>query len=182
MKRLLAFPILIAAVLAGTAACGSPSDPGIASANGATSSASASPTQQNERAQLTHFAQCMRQHGQNIADPDAQGNFSLTPPAGGDAAAWNTAMRACEHYLPAQQAGGGVTPEQLAADRAFAVCMRQHGIPLSDPDPATGKSKFEGRLANASKTQIENDPQVKAAQNACKDKLKVPDSNSGNHK
>ena len=170
------------AALAGTTACGGPSDPGVATANGATASASASPTPQNERVQLEHFAQCMRQHGQNVPDPDAQGNFSLAPPAGGDAAAWNTAMQACEHYLPQQQAGGGVSPEQLAADRAYAVCMRQHGIDLSDPDPTTGKSKFEGRLAHANKTQIANDPQVKAAQNACNDKLNVPDNGSGNHK
>lgn len=181
MRKPLPILILITAVLAGAAACGGPSDPGIASANGATTPASASPAPQDERAQLTHFAQCMRQHGQNVPDPDTQGNFSLTPPAGGDAAAWNTAMRACEHYLPAQQAGGGVTPEQLAADRAYAICMRQHGIPLSDPDPATGKSKFDGRLAHASKTQIANDPQVKAAQDACKDKLTVP-GDSGKHK
>ena len=108
----------MAAALTGTTACGGPSDPGVATANGATTSASASSAPQNEQVQMEHFAQCMCQHGQNVPDPD----------------------------------------------------------------PATGKSKFEGRLAHASKTQIANDPQVTAAQNACKDKLNVPANGSGNHK
>ena len=113
----------------------------------------------------------MRGRGQNVPDPDAQGNLNLSPPAGGDAAAWNTAMQACQHYLPSQNGGGSLDQQQLAAFRAFAVCMRAHGIDVSDPDPANGKISFEGRLAHASRAQIQNDPQYKAANDACKDKL-----------
>jgi hypothetical protein len=181
MRRILPVPLLLA-VLAGATACSAPSRPGVAAANGAAASASASPASRDDRAQLRHFAQCMRQHGQNVPDPDAQGNMTVAPPPGGDAAAWNTAMQACEHFMPQQEAGGGISPQQLAADRAFAVCLRQHGIDLSDPDPSTGKSEFEGRLAHASRAQIANDPQVKAAQNACRDKLSGPGADSGGGK
>jgi hypothetical protein len=170
MRPTLATPILLA-VLAGAAACSSTADPGIASVNGGDTPSSSSAVAPNAVAAFQRFAQCMRQHDQNVPDPDAQGNLNMSPPPGGDATAWNAAMRACQHYLPSQNGGGGIDQQELAAFRAFAVCLRAHGIDVSDPDPANGKIKFEGRLTYASRAQIQNDPQYRAANDACKDKL-----------
>lgn len=112
----------------------------------------------------------MRAHGQNVPDPDPQGNVTIGPPPGGDSAAWEKAMRACQRYLPSQ-VRGHMDAQQLGRLRAYAACMRAHGIEMTDPDPRTGKSQIEGRLKHASKAQIRNDPQFKAADAACEGKL-----------
>jgi hypothetical protein len=132
-----------------------------------------STTEQTENPNaLTHFAQCMREHGQNVPDPDPNSDsFSVTPPTGGPNAAWDAAMQACRQYLP----GGGM-PEppnaaELEAQRQYAQCMREQGIEMSDPDPNTGRSQIGGRLANATRDELRNDPGYKAAAEACKDKL-----------
>jgi predicted small lipoprotein YifL len=122
--------------------------------------------------QLPQFAACMRQHGQNVPDPDPNSDaYSVQPPSGPPNPAWQTALRACQRYLP----DGGVpqppTSAELEALRPYAQCMRDHGIDTTDPDPNTGKSKIGGRLAHATREQINNDPRFKAAQEACKDKL-----------
>lgn len=182
MRRIIVTPILLAGLAGATACGGDPSGPGVASANSGTASPSPPSSAQNPAVSFQHFAACMRQHGQNVPDPDAQGNMTLAPPAGGDAAAWNTAMQGCQHYLPSSIANGTIDQENLAALRAFAVCMRQHGIEASDPDPTNGRVKLGGRLANASRAQIENDPQYQAANDACKDKLVVNGKSDGKNK
>ena len=64
-----------------------------------------------------------------------------------------------------------VTAHEAAQLRTFAVCMRTHGIQMSDPDP-TGNMRLGGRLANATtRAQLNADPGFKAAYQACKDKL-----------
>lgn len=120
----------------------------------------------------------MREHGQNVPDPDPQGNMNLAEPPSSDVG-WHTAMRACQHYLPSNVLNGTVSQQDLAALRAFVICMRQHGIEVSDPDPTSGQVKIGGRLANASRAQINSDPQYNAANNACKDKLAVTGKSGG---
>lgn len=80
-------------------------------------------------------------------------------------------MRACQQFLPNGGAPDAVDPQELEGLRAYAACMREHGVEMTDPDPITGKSQFGGRFANAGKDQIFNDQTYKAADAACKDKL-----------
>lgn len=125
----------------------------------------------------------MRERGQNVPDADPNsGNVALTPPAAGNRSAWDAAMRACQQLLPGGGAPAVGDPGQLEGLRLYAVCMREHGIEITDPDPSTGKSQYGGRLANASKDQILNDPTYKAADTACKDKLTSGDSPKGGGK
>ncbi|GAA3214680.1 hypothetical protein GCM10010532_041280 [Dactylosporangium siamense] len=152
---MLAVLVLVAAFMA---ACG---DDGGAPKGGSSQGAASSYQQ---------FAACMREHGQDVPDQDPDsGNVVITPPAANGA--WDTAMSACRHFLPDGGEAGAVTPQQLEGLRAYAVCMREHGVELTDPDPTTGKSQFGGRLANATRDQIVNDPTYKAADAACKDRL-----------
>jgi hypothetical protein len=58
-------------------------------------------------------------------------------------------------------------PQELAQLRAFAVCMRAHGIDMSDPDPTTGNMTTDA----ATRDQQQNDPTFQAAWAACRDKL-----------
>ena len=177
MRRIIVISVLLAGLAGATACGGDPSGPGIASASSGTASPSPSSSAQNPAVSFQHFAACMRQHGQNVADPDAQGNMTLGPPPGGDTAAWNLAMQACQHYLPSSNSTGNIDQQNLAALRAFAVCLRAHGIEAADPDPGNGKIGLGGRLTNASRAQIENDPQYHAANDACKDKLAAKGKN-----
>jgi hypothetical protein len=160
MKRILWLPILICALTAAVACTG---DPGRKPPAGAAT---------EDPSQLTHFTTCMREHGQHVPDPDPNSDsYTLAPPSGGPNAAWEAALQACRQYLPN---GGDVpTPSatELEALRRYARCMREHGIETTDPDPDTGKSQVKGRLAGATRDQVNNDPGYKAAQQACKDKL-----------
>jgi hypothetical protein len=164
MRRFLVPRVLLVAFVAAayTAACGG---------NPPSTGGGAAPTS-NGATSFQDFAKCMREHGQNVPDPDPNsGNVALTPPPGGASAAWNTAMQACQHFLPNNGQPAVSNPQELEALRSYAVCMRGHGIELTDPDPSTGRSKIQGRLANATRDQVINDPTYQAADGACKDKL-----------
>lgn len=114
----------------------------------------------------------MRGHGQNVPDPDPNsGAIALAPPVGSDQTAWNAAMQACQQYLPGGGAPAAPDSQQLEGLRQYALCMRQHGIDMTDPDPSTGKSQLQGRLAHADRAQIQNDPTYNSADAACQDKL-----------
>ncbi|MEN3304400.1 MAG: hypothetical protein V7603_602 [Micromonosporaceae bacterium] len=125
------------------------------------------------------FARCMREHGQNVPDPDPNsGNLTLTQPPGAPAG-WTAARQACQHFLPNNGAPAVPDPGELEALRRYAVCMRGHGIEMTDPDPGTGRSQFQGRLARANRDQIANDPAYRAAEVACRDRLPGADSPKG---
>ncbi|GAA3654777.1 hypothetical protein GCM10022224_017230 [Nonomuraea antimicrobica] len=163
MGRILVVPSLLVALVA-AAACTEASGGGSSASGGGSPSAAGS---------FQRFAACMREHGQNVPDPDPNsGDVALTPPAGADRRAWETAMRACQQFLPNGGAPDDVDPQELEGLRAYAACMREHGVEVTDPDPVTGKSQFGGRFAGAGKDQILNDPIYKAADAACKDKLR----------
>jgi hypothetical protein len=83
---------------------------------------------------------------------------------------------ACQSQLPASDpnshpANDPPTAQGLEQERAFAVCMRAHGIQMSDPDPHTGDTPIGGRLAHVTRAQLNNDPGFNAAYQACKSKL-----------
>jgi hypothetical protein len=163
-------PVLLVALGTASACTGAPG-------GGSPAKGGASPSSAQS---FRHFAACMREHGQNVPDPDPNsGNVALTPPAGANRGAWDTAMRACRQFLPGGGEPGVGNPQELEGLRAYAACMREHGVEMTDPDPNTGKSQFAGRFANAGKDQILNDPTYKAADAACADKLSSDGKGSG---
>jgi hypothetical protein len=169
---MLVVPVLLMAFAA--AACNGNSDRGSSPTGGASSSAVGSYQQ---------FAACMREHGQDVPDADANsGNVAITPPAAANRSAWDAAMSACRQFLPGGGDAAAVSPQELEGLRAYAVCMREHGVELTDPDPGTGKSQFGGRFANVGKDQILNDPTYKAAETACKDKRETGGAPKGGGK
>lgn len=168
------------AILAATAiaACGS------SSANSATSSGSSGSSGSGGSsgsagsgrgltyAQAQHdavrFARCMRAHGVDVPDPtsprafkQAVGDLSGTP-------AFNGAAAACRHLLP----GGGGAPDQsqapsraqLAAELAFARCIRSHGFP-GFPDP-TSSAGITHELLTSAGIDV-HQPAVVRAADAC---------------
>jgi hypothetical protein len=169
---MLVVPALLIAFAAG--ACNVNSAEGSSPTGGASASAAGS---------YQHFAACMREHGQDVPDADVNsGTVAITPPAAANRSAWDAAMSACRQFLPGGGDAAAVSPQELEGLRAYAVCMREHGVELTDPDPNTGKSQFAGRFANVGKDQILNDPTYKAADAACQDKLASGDSPKGGGK
>jgi hypothetical protein len=162
--RMLAL-VAIAPVVFGVAACGPKAGgDGIASAGGGTAkaSASASPTQSLSPADAAlKFAQCMRQNGVQMADPDTSGGgvgikVQSNP---SDRTKMEAAMKKCQQFT---QAGGklGNADDPKVRDQMlkFAQCMRQHGVQMADPKPGEGIT-LSGKPGSEAKMQ--------AAQKAC---------------
>jgi len=165
MLRIPAALILLGAAAVTSAACTTSSDTGIPVASG-----SASPSASAGSGDVA-FANCVRQHGVNIPDPNP--DIPWPPSQVEHSPGWEAAAAACGHLLPPSEAGIAPqlpTAQQLEQLRAFAVCMRAHGIDMSDPTP-TGDTPIHGRLEHVTRAQVNNDPGFKAAQAACKDKL-----------
>jgi hypothetical protein len=97
------------------------------------------------------FAQCMREHGVDMADPtvNADGGvmIAIGAPAAGDGGAtadspdpkeFEAANKACEHFM--KDAQGQFDPPSEEDQKkmqeqalAFSKCMREHGIDMPDP-------------------------------------------------
>src|SRR5215475_12591493 len=163
MRRIFATPLLICGLVL-AAACSRAPGPDIPAASGSPSASASAGS-----GDLTAFVNCVRQHGVTVPDPNPDFAWQQAKNSPG----WEAAWEACRHLLPPPPAGAASQPpstQQLEQLRTFAVCMRAHGIDMSDPTPA-GNLTIGGRLAHATRTQLANDPGVRAAMAACKDKL-----------
>jgi hypothetical protein len=111
-----------------------------------------------------NVAQCARDHGFNIPDPqvDDQGNASFPSDVGKPP---EDVQQACEQYLaqvPNQKRNNGPTAEDIRLSRQLAACMRQNGEP-NWPDP-----NADGTFPMTPEIQAEGkSPTVRAAMQAC---------------
>jgi hypothetical protein len=161
----LALPLL---VLAG---CAGGTTPQVASAAGtgapvapAASEGPAPAEDLQERA--LQFAQCMRDHGVDMPDPQFDGDrVGITiGGAPGDQAKIEEAQQACEQYAPGIGGGGGeLDPETAEQMRAYAQCMRDNGVP-EFPDPGSGG--LQVRVGGPDGLDPEA---MEAAEEACRD-------------
>ena len=147
MSRL---PVAAAAVAVATAAA-------VVGSNSLSSASSGGRQSQTEtqqwRPDAVRFAQCMRSHGvPSFPTPTSPREFKLSMiSSSGRSPDFQSAATACQHVLP----GGGApsqTPAQrygqLVAGRAFARCLRRHGLP-SFPDPTSSGQLTHEMLAHA---------------------------------
>jgi hypothetical protein len=165
MRRIL----ITALTLLALAGCSSSNDANddIATVNG-----SAQPTASPSKDDPVALAHCMQQHNVPVSDPPTDGEWRLDKPSTVSRETFEAALQACRALLPEGMIGGPPDPADLEKLRTFAVCMREHGIEMSDPE-ADGNMKIRGRLEHVTRAQLEADPQFKAAFDACKDKLPV---------
>jgi hypothetical protein len=156
--------LIAAAGLALLAACGGPPAP--AGAGGTTQTPSA-----------VGYSHCMRAHGvPGFPDPASNGAIPKTSAQtlGVSDSRFQAAQSACQHLLPAatssqQQAQQcmqadlcpqALVQQMLTADRAFARCMRSHGVPTW-PDPtvdAEGRPVFDLSPAGITHSQTHSAP------------------------
>jgi hypothetical protein len=88
------------------------------------------------------YAQCMREHGIDMPDPEVSDEGGVNMQLGGDPenmAGLEDAEKACRPALDAAMQADGRRPdpaqEAEMKDRAlrFSQCMREHGVDMPDP-------------------------------------------------
>ncbi|TAK68526.1 MAG: hypothetical protein EPO13_10475 [Actinomycetota bacterium] len=137
-------------------------------ATGPSSTTSASPgTTGNLTAaeQGLKFAQCMREHGIDMADPEvgSDGRLKITL-NGKPGQNLDAAQAACKDLLPTQPDGGGPGPAQDENMLKMAQCMRENGV-AAFPDPQSGGGILD--------ETVMKDPDFEAARDKC-EKLYLP--------
>ncbi|TAK69566.1 MAG: hypothetical protein EPO13_06755 [Actinomycetota bacterium] len=108
------------------------------------------------------YAQCMRDHDVEMADPDpATGLPKFGDGVNPSSPAVQQAMKACQDLLPSgarKQAGDQKKDSYLA----FSQCMRDNGLPdFPDPQPGSDKGVFGDTGVDR------NDPAFHKAAQAC---------------
>ncbi|GAA4225704.1 hypothetical protein FHR32_002274 [Streptosporangium album] len=155
---LLAVPLLLAG-------CGAASTTsGVASAGDGTAkhtaSASVSASVDRGQAQLK-FAQCMRENGVDMADPNGSGQIRVQAQKG-EEAKMEKAMKECQHFMEDAVGDKGAANDPKRRDEMvkYVQCLRENGIAIDDPDP-------NGRLRL--KMSDGSEQKMKAAEEACKE-------------
>ncbi|WP_214403544.1 hypothetical protein [Pseudonocardia lacus] len=164
----LLLPLLVLVGCAGAAPEGVASAGGPAAAEAPADGGPEPAADRDERGR--QFAQCMRDHGVDMADPvDGRITMNGRP---GDEAKLDEAQEACEQYAP----GGGERPDAATTEqlRAFAQCMRDNGVPgFPDPQP-------DGGLMITKGSGVDLDSEAfKAAEAACDDLRPDPPGGAG---
>ena len=104
------------------------------------------------------FTECLRSEGLEVDDPsvDSEGNLvAPTPHAVAaktlDMAAVHSAFDVCKDYLDGVAFGMSSEDQTEREDEllAFAVCMRENGYDMPDPDFSTGGHTGEGPFGDA---------------------------------
>jgi hypothetical protein len=142
----------------------SPAVPSVSTSPGAGHSSGSGPD-------LTSFVACLHRHGVDVAVPGVGTDVDQwTRQQADQRPGWDAAARACEDQLPASGSGNDMDPQSLEQLRGYAVCMRRHGIEVSDPS-RDGDVRVLGRLKDASRTELANDRSYQAASAACERQL-----------
>jgi hypothetical protein len=125
--------------------------------------ASASPTISLDEMQVK-FAQCLRDNGLDVPDPEPGKGMMLRFGPGTDQGAVEKAMEACREYNPQANGAAPANPQQEENGRKYAQCMRENGVEaFPDPEPGQRGLRITG--------EVGNDPDFQAAQEKCQDIL-----------
>ncbi|PSK95400.1 hypothetical protein CLV63_11560 [Murinocardiopsis flavida] len=149
MKRDLMRSLLVAAPLVlGLALTGCGSESGGASGDAAGMSA-------HEKG--VKFAECMRENGVDMEDPEPGKGVMVKGKKGGEEG-MDKAMEACEEYAPTGERGKK-DPEMAKKQQEFAECMRENDVDFPDPEPGQMGIRMDKKTAE--------DPDFDAAMKEC---------------
>ncbi|TDU90766.1 hypothetical protein EV138_4361 [Kribbella voronezhensis] len=166
MKRQHTLGALAAIVLAMTlTGCGSGAeDKQVASGNGsqAATGPSSAPASLSQDEKGVKFAQCLRENGIDVKDPEpGKGiQLKLDPSSGIRKEDVDKAMEACKQYDPQADGSNNANPQAEENGRKFAECMRKNGVEKF-PDPKPGQRGIVIDKATA------DDPDLQKAQETC---------------
>lgn len=117
------------------------------------------------------FAECMRENGVDMPDPEPgqNGGFQLFGGGTGDVdqATLERALEACRDLAPQLEGGAEIDPEMEEQMLALAECMREHGIDM--PDPTT-----DGGLSLQLPDGVDRE-EVDAALEECRETVDLPE-------
>lgn len=108
------------------------------------------------------MAQCMRDQGMDVADPEEGGGVQIQGRGKKmSKKKVDDAMAACRKFAP-QGLDKGADPKAMDNMREYAKCMRENGVE-EFPDPQGGGMRLDAKVAE--------DPDVPAADKKCKPKM-----------
>jgi hypothetical protein len=155
---LAAIPLALTLALAGCG--GGDSGANVASVNTAKPSAAASAAASGDpQAKALKFAQCMREHGIQMDDPEPGKGVMFKMDKNGSQEKMQQAQEACKEFQPTGMGPGGKPdPKQAEQMRKYSQCMRDNGVEAF-PDPDGGMLRMTGDAGE--------DPDFKAANEKC---------------
>ncbi|WP_043630189.1 hypothetical protein [Nonomuraea candida] len=158
-SALVTAPLALTLLLTG---CGGDGGGGsdVASVSGGTggqTAAGAKPST-NPQEQGLKFAQCMRENGVDVPDPDSSGRFMMKFDKNTPQEKVQAAQEACKQYAPSGQRKNGGDPKMAENLRKLAQCMRDNGVEAY-PDPEGGMMRITG--------EVGDDPDFESAQQKC---------------
>ncbi|MFI6597231.1 hypothetical protein ACIBHX_13310 [Nonomuraea sp. NPDC050536] len=110
------------------------------------------------------YAQCMREHGVQMDDPQPGKGIQLKLDGKTPKETVDKAMEACRQYSPMNDQSPADAAKSEEKQRKFAACMRQNGVEAF-PDPQPGQ---KGVMISG---QVAEDPDFKTAQEKCQSVL-----------
>jgi hypothetical protein len=178
--KLFAVLAVALAALLGLAACGGAAEGSeIASAGSASAEPDPSETPAEEEEvdpdeAALEFAECMRDHGVDIPDPEPgeSGGFRAFggPDNDVDEQTMQEAMDACRDLMPQFDGPAEFDPEMEERLLAMTECMREHGIDMPDPTSNGGGI----RLDLGDNPDIDED-ELRAAAEECREIAGMPE-------
>ncbi|WP_238009845.1 hypothetical protein KZZ52_15065 [Dactylosporangium sp. AC04546] len=174
MRTKFGLAVAIPALMLALAACGSKQGSDIPTANGtgAAPAATGSVPSDERKQRALKFAECMREHGVDMPDPNGAEFLGGEGVEGVSKDKLNAATEACRQYMPTDNELRTPSAQDVEQMRKLAQCMREHGI-ANFPDPGPDGSVSLGGTGIDPK-----DAAFKAAEEACKD-LRLKPSGSG---
>jgi hypothetical protein len=149
----------------------------------AASTDSSTASEEDFQQAMLDYAQCMRDHGIDMPDPEFQeggGVIQRSGPGEGeptadDQAEFEAADAECEPILEAARANmPAPSPEEQAEMQeqalAFSQCMRDHGVE-DFPDP---QFEEDGGVTQMLDRDVASDPDFEDAQTTCQDEIGGP--------
>ncbi|MFC5824387.1 hypothetical protein [Nonomuraea insulae] len=159
LSALVTAPLALTLVLTGCGADdGGGSDVASVAGTGTPAAASAKPSVDPQDKALK-FAQCMRENGIDMPDPDGSGKFMMKFDKNTPQEKVEAAQEACKQYAPSGVRQGGGDPKMAENLRKVAQCMRDNGVEAY-PDPEGGMMRLT--------PEVGEDPDFKTAEEKCK--------------
>ena len=153
----------------------------------ATTTTTAATSEADAQQAMLDFAQCMREHGIDMPDPQFGDNGQATFSAGAeggpaDKTKLDAAQAACQSYLDKVKSNAPpMDPAKIEEEKQrmldFAQCMRDHGIDFPDPQISTDGGGLQVQLGGPGLDP--NSPGFKEANDTCAAQVGLPKPGNG---
>jgi hypothetical protein len=151
-------PLMLALVLTG---CGTDDGGGQVASAGGDKKQTASPTVSMDREQMgVKYAQCMRENGIEMPDPEPGKGIELRVDKSVDRAKLQKARETCQQYNPQSDGSAATDPQVAERARKFAECMRANKVEeFADPQPGQPGVRIDNK--------VQQDPDFQQASEKC---------------